>query len=234
MKTLRNLICLLVIAFIYFGCKKDPSMGLPDKLVVTVPDSVLISKTNTIIPEGPSAITSHPILFDTASERRIILTSDAQVYVTFLYEGAAWENSLGYYTYLLGESPSIANKKILFPNISGTGGGGALVPGDMVQLGVGKFPKGTVIGFFLVAQGWGDGHIMPGLYTLYTDRVFNENNQRQQSALFVEKTTGKLVLGFEDTNDGGGDYNDVIVSVSDSPDPTNKPVAFDLTKVPVL
>jgi hypothetical protein len=233
MKTSYKLICLFVLIAAYASCKKDPSQGLPSSMVVTKPDSVLISKTTTVLRDSASANEVYATLFDTATEKRLILTSDANVYVTFLYEGATWENSFGYYTYLLTDSPSIANKQILFPNISGAGGGGALVAGDMVQLGTGKFPKGTVIGFFLVAQGWQDGHIMPGIYTHYTDSKFNIA-KRQQSVLFVEKNTGKLVLGFEDIAASGGDYNDVVVSVSDSSDPSAVPVAFDLTKVPKL
>jgi hypothetical protein len=225
-------ICLTSLPFI--SCKKE-NLGLPDNIISTTPDSVLIAKQIAIFNPGQSIGAAYPVLFDTIHEKRIILTKDALVFVTFLHEGASWTNSFGYYTYLNTDPPSTSNKSILFPNISGDGSGGGLKVGDMVQIGTGVLPKGTVIGFYLVAQGWNtDSRQMTnGLYTHYTDKIFNIN-QSQQSIIFVEKTTGKLVLGFEDELRGDMDCKDIIVSVSDTRDPKAVPTSFDLANVPVI
>ena len=214
-------------------------MGLPNKIIDNLADTVLMKRTDVLLPIGalPGALRKE--LIDSNVEKRIILTAESEVFVTFLSEKASWENSMGFYTYKIADSPSIANKQILFPNISALGSDGGLTSGNTVQLidvnGVTKFPKGTVIGFYLVAQGWGNGHVLPGLYTHYTDLKFNKS-QHQQSILFVEKITGKLVLGFEDQyeEDYSGDYNNILVSISNSTDPLTNPVPFDLSKVPIL
>jgi hypothetical protein len=238
---MRNVIYIIFCLFLLslLSCKKHISDGLPDDVINTTPDSVLIEKQTALFKEGKPVVSEYPVLFDTLHEKKIILKNDAFVYVTFLKEGALWTNSLGYYTYQDPASPSNANKTILFPNISEAGEGGALKPGDMVQVGNGMIPKGTVIGFFLVAKGWdgSKGKTVAGIYTNYTDKIFN-TNQYQQSIIFIEKTTGKLVLGFEDmllnNADADGDYNDIVVSVSDSKDPAAPPTSFDLTAVPIL
>src|SRR6266540_1982805 len=150
-----------LISYSFVSCKKQ-TWGLPDNLISTTPDSVLIAKQTGLFIEGRSVVTKYPQLFDSIHEKKIIMKNDAFVYVTYLYEGALWTNSLGYYSYLKSEPPSVANKKILFPNISESGEGGALKPGDMVQVGLGVIPKGTVLGFYLVAQGWANGKCIDG------------------------------------------------------------------------
>lgn len=228
----------ILLGFSSVSCKKE-SIGLPDNLISTKPDSVLIAKQTALFVEGSSVLSNHPILFsqDPTTEKRVIMKNDGMVYVTFLSEGAAWTNSLGYYTYPSSGEPSKANMQILFPNISGDGEGGGLKPGDLVQVGSGIIPKGTVVGFYLVAQGWKNGKLVSGAYTNFTDKIYNLN-QAQLSILYVEKTTGKLVLGFEDTQPGNAwndmDCNDVVISISDSKEPTSIPTSIDLSLVPVL
>ena len=232
---------LIYIGFItlsIISCKKkEISEGLPNDLIKAKLDSTLITNENTLLPAGVDAANSLPILFDGIHEKRIIIKSDAMVYVTFLSEGAGYTNSLGYYTYPLSEAPSKTNMTILFPNISEVGSGGALTPGDIVQVGTGIIPKGTVLGFYLIANGWQDSQITDGLYTLFTDTIFNPNHT-QQSILNIEKTTGKLVLGFEDTLKGSVgndmDCNDILISISDSKNPAVVPTAFDISNVPAL
>ncbi|MFW5708527.1 MAG: DUF4114 domain-containing protein, partial [Bacteroidota bacterium] len=161
----------------------------------------------------------------------VTLAEETPVYVVFVHEGAGWKNTLGYYAYPADNPPSTIEelqKHVVFPNTSMEGSGGALVPGDMVQLGDGSFPANTVIGFYLIAQGWANGQMVDGLYTHYTNTEFNPNNY-QQNVLFVENGCGDMVLAFEDIRITGGDkdFNDVIFVVKDNPDqiPNTK---FDL------
>lgn len=239
-RSLNRFLLISLLLLFLLGCKKQNPDGLPDNIINSAPDTVLIAKQAALLPESSPIFYKYPVLFDTIHEKRLILEKDAYVYITFLHEGASWTNSLGYYTYMQSVPPSNVNKTTLFPNISETGGGGGgLNPGDMVQVGDGILPKGTVIGLFLVVQGWDSNKkkTVEGNYTNYTDRIFNENNY-QQSILFIEKTTGKLVLGFEDLllNDPNvdGDYNDIVISISNSRDPATLPTSFDLSKIPIL
>ena len=131
-------------------------------------------------------------------------------------------------------------KHILFENVSEVGEGGGLNSGDMVQIGTGKFPANTVIGFYLIAQGWKNGFVTDGRYTHYTDLQFNPGNH-QQHTLFVESTCTDLVMTFEDIDQADNlsyndkDYNDILFVVSDNKDPNHKTAntAFDMKNIPV-
>jgi len=238
-RALNRFVFTSLLLILLLSCKKLNPEGLPNNIITSIPDTVLINKQADLLIEGRPLFNKYPVLFDTIHEKKLILKEDAYVYITFLHEGAVWTNSLGYYTYMQSDSPSHTNKTILFPNISESGGGGGLNPGDMVQVGDGTLPKGTDIGLYLVAQGWDSRRMktVEGIYTDNTDRIFNTNNY-QQSVIFVEKTTKKLVLGFEDTllSDPkvDEDYNDIVISISNSRDPAAPPTSFDLSNIPVL
>ncbi len=241
-------ICIVGLIAIYSSCKKTevnkPDLGVPENVITVPPDTTLINTVDTLLTNNGSTRDSYPTLFKDTVEHRIIVTKETEVLVTFLYEGAGWENSLGYYTYNKEDTLTMDSvkriQKIVFKNISGIGGGGGLESGNMVSLGT--FKAGTVIGLYLVAQGWDSDtkQIRAGLYTHYTDRIYNNYANEtdsivksQQSVLFVEKESGKLIVGFEDTAmQSGGDYNDVVVSVTDNRDINKAPTSFNLSKVP--
>ena len=207
--------------------------GMPFDVIKTGANDTINRALTADLPEYINITTSQPTLFSASSSKIVKLTQESEVFVTFLGEGAGWQNSLGYYTYMENETPSILNKVILFPNISLKSDGGALEPGDMVKLGNGKFPKGTVIGFYLVAKGWSNGCTQTGIYTHYTNEQFNVN-KRQQHILFREKKSKRLIVGFEDTavdQSSDKDYNDIRISISDTNNPLVVSTSFDLTNV---
>ena len=122
---------------------------------------------------------------DPTYNNELSLGGPGKIRVTFIKEGAANRNSLGYYTYSdatfagltkgdvdtdgssiisVDELASLPDVEIgwVFPNatkIEDTGG--MLVQGDSYVLDVDReFPVGTKLGFFLVVKGWlGDGTI---------------------------------------------------------------------------
>lgn len=217
--------------------------GVPANIIPTKPCPTLYSQIINLFPEGVNNMNRYPELFSPNIPKDIILTKESEVYLTFVAEGAGWKNSLGYYTYNLSNPPkSIADldKHILFPNVSGVNEGGGLNTGDMVQIGTGKFPANTVVGFYLIAQGWKNGLVTDGRYTHYTDIQFNPGNH-QQHTLFVEKTCNDLVMTFEDIDKDDHlsyqdyDYNDILFVISDNKDPNHKTAntAIDLSNIPV-
>jgi hypothetical protein len=158
-------------------------------------------------------------------------------------DGGSWYNTMGYYSYTQNNPPTSISQihpQVLLPNTATLGAGGGLVIGDMVQVGTGSFPAGTVIGFYLVSSGWQNGIMVPGFYTNYTLPSLNINNN-QQCVLYFEKDCNAIVMSWEDmsqsdpTYTSDDDFNDVIYTVSDNEDPLDNPsTSFDLSKVPQL
>jgi hypothetical protein len=218
--------------------------GLPPIIIPTKPCPTLYTDIMKYFPESQNNCIKYDKQFfsnDTIS-KQLVLTKESEVYVTYIGEGAGWKNTLGYYTYNKNNPPAKVEdltKTILFPNISGVGEGGGLNPGDMVQVGKGKFPAGTVISFYLVCIGWANGQTVPGYYTQYSDPWFNIKNH-QQHLLFLEETCSDIVMTFEDIDQEDylyywdNDFNDVVFSISDNKDPDKMSVSFDLTKIPKI
>jgi len=218
--------------------------GLPPVIIPTKPCPTLYTDIMKLFPEAKNNMRTYDKQFfsnDTIS-KKLVLTKESEVYVTFVGEGAGWKNTLGYYTYNQAKPPTkVADitPHIIFPNASGKGSGGALEAGDMVQLGTSKFPAGTVISFYLVAMGWQNGKTVPGRYTNYSDPGLNINNH-QQHLLFLEQTCSDIVMTFEDIDQDDhlsyqdNDFNDVVFTISDNKDPNKLAVSFDLKKVPKL
>jgi len=117
MKKLYQLSILVIIFLIFNGCKKDnsQSFGVPKGIIINASDTVIVNKTDRILPNNANCKVLEPILFDTAIiQRRIIITVPTEVYVTIVSTQCSYTNSLGFYTYNINEIPSTANKQILF------------------------------------------------------------------------------------------------------------------------
>ncbi len=212
--------------------------GVPDDVEPTEPCETLMTKISEMFPESVDVRGIHDDLFSDTAHLNILVTEETPVYISFIDEGAGWRNTFGYYTYSADNPPqSIEDieKHIVFPNVSKIGEGGGLDFGDRVQLGEGSFPAGTVIGFYLVAQGWKNGLTVEGVYTHYTDRVFNLE-QAQQSTLFLSSDCDDIVLTFEDIKVNSGscdhDFNDIILTVKDSRDMGMPNTRLDISGLP--
>lgn len=238
---MRNTILYSIVAVLFIGaCAKDketPVEEIPDDIIRTDTSPIYYSRIVNLLPSSQDASAIYPVLFSDTVQKKIVLTAESEVYITFVTERAVYKNTVGWYSYPLGQEPKSAkdlNIHVLFPNVSGKGEGGELLQGDKLQLGDTKFPKGTVIGFFLIIKGWKDGYINYGAETYYTDRHLNVNNN-QQHVLFREKNGGRIVLGFEDMSFtiGDSDFNDILFTVADNKDGLET-IYFDLKSVPKL
>ncbi len=205
------------------------SNGVPNYLepVNDVIDASLLSRVAASLPESKKVPIHHPNYISNTTQTNVFLTEECDVWVTFITEGAGYKNVLGFYTYQSGNAPNSINDirnsmTIIFPNSSQNGSGGGLVPGNKVKLG--RFPANTVIGWFVIANGFSSGTIGTGNWLLFSDYNLNpqtNNDIKQQNVLLQDPVTGKLVLGFEDIRrDNGGcdqDFNDVLFNVTANP-----------------
>jgi len=212
--------------------------GVPDDVEPTEPCETLMANISEMFPERLDVRNVHDDLFSETAMLSIHVTEETPVYVSFIDEGAGWRNTFGYYSYPADNPPQSIDdleKHIVFPNVSGIGEGGGLDYGDRVQLGDGSFPAGTVIGFYIVAQGWKNGLTVDGVYTHYTDRQFNIE-QAQQSTLFVSSDCDDIVLTFEDIKVSSSscdhDFNDIILTIKDTKDMGMPNTRLDVSGLP--
>ncbi|MEM7551865.1 MAG: DUF4114 domain-containing protein [Bacteroidota bacterium] len=195
--------------------------GLEDDIVIC--PELLPTIFSEALPERQNAVASHPEYFE-FEKKNITLTEDAEVFVTFLREGAGYKNILGYYAYEADDEPQSEDeldKVVIFPNASAERSGGELIPGNTMKL-LGSFEAGMTIGFFLISNGW-KGKITDGIYTQHTNQEFNVN-EKQQSLIFHSPGCNATVICFEDivVPNGDNDFNDAIFQIS-----TNPPNAID-------
>jgi hypothetical protein len=216
------------------SCSREGIKERPDDIVATGARIEIFQKIMAEFPENKNVKSSHPELFENTTSRRVILTKESPVYLTFISEGASYQNSFGWYTYNINAKPSDATqieKHILFPHVSKR----VLKQGDRLQLGDKAFPAGTVVGFFLIINGWESGSINYDRETFYTDYEFNTDDQ-QQHVLFKQKELGDIVLAFEDivtSHESDQDFNDILFTVTDNT-AENEVTSFDMTNVPQL
>jgi hypothetical protein len=237
---MRYFLILLCSLFILNGCikEKDETISeIPKELIRTKLDSTIYLDILKHFPNSLNAPKTYPVLFSDTIEKKIVLSEETEVFVTYIAENAGYLNSLGWYSYTPGKEPASSkdlNINMLFPNLSGTDAGGKLDQGDMMQLGKTKFPKGTVIGFFLIVNGWQNGLINYNAQTHYTDHFLNKGGY-QQHILFKMDKSNNIILGFEDMDfeSSDKDYNDILLIVSDNKD-NYETIFFELNQLAIL
>ena len=216
------------------------SSGVPNYLTShndTISAS-LLADINSTLPEYKALPVSHPEFFTNPNDGSVKLYKDAEVFVTFVHEGAGWMNMLSYYTYPTSTPPvivnDITNKTVIFPNVSFSGSGGGLNSGNKVQLfylnPVTKtysnvFPKGTTVSWCLQAQGWSGTNIKalnPSL-TYYSNSAFSPETDvtlRKHNVILQDAARNLLLIGFEDMrrdNGADNDFNDALFYATTNP-----------------
>ena len=188
-------------------------------------DDSLLNDIHDALPWTESAPDHSPEFFNNV-ETNLVMTEDASLYVTYIYESAGFKNSLGFYTYDPFNPPTspdeIDDMTIVFPNTSRLGSGGSLEKGHTVCLG--DFTSGTGVGFFLVSNGWNNGEVTEGLYTHYTHFDFNpelDENIRQHTVLLKDDERDVLIMGFEDVSrkyaSCDQDFDDTVFLIKSTP-----------------
>ncbi|MCL7754073.1 DUF4114 domain-containing protein [Polaribacter sp. Z022] len=183
---------------------------------------------NNSLPERYPVPDYNPQYITSGYDTDVKLEKDADVWVTFVSEGAGYKNVLGFYTYDLNNptntKPSKEDITIIFPNVSALGSGGGLQVGDKVKIGT--FKKGTGIGWVLLANAWSSTSQSVGnsLWNLYSNPDYNpEANQslRYHNVLLADPNNERIILGFEDIrrdySSCDNDFNDAIFYVTANP-----------------
>jgi LruC domain-containing protein len=204
------------------------SSGLPDYLEPTrdVISAELLTLISSSLPEGKPVPTWHPRYLDSDKEININIVDTADVWMTFVHEGAGWRNALGYYTYPTSNPPNtiddLDSLHVIFPNASLSGSGGAIVPGDKVNLG--RFEPGTSLGIVLFANAWNGSVVGDGYYKIWTSKLLNpevDALNQQHHVLLYDEENELFLIGLEDINrEQPGcdqDFNDAVFYLTSNP-----------------
>jgi LruC domain-containing protein len=244
----------------YFG-PYDENIGVPRNMISLKNDipPTLLADVFKILPEKKDIKTNNPNLITDDLGANLYFVENAEVSVAFLEEGAGYRNSVGFFMFDPKSKPATANplydpatrtfhnQKILFPNFSKTGSGGALNPGDGLYLG--KFKAGQAMGFTIVSNGYSKNttknfptEVNPNQSedtVFYSIRSWNpeapSGNMNAHTVLLSAPASGVLALGFEDQNrtakspTSDHDFNDVILLIKVTPD-----TAIDRSRINAL
>ncbi len=154
------------------------------------------------------------------------VTQTADVWITFVHEGASLKNVLFYYIYDKSTPPATVNDidslYTVFPNSSFSGSGGGLAAGDKVKIG--RFGKDTIIGFAMAANGFnGSSEVTKGLNVWYSHKGFNAEAAAFQDhvILLYDAPTQRYIIAIEDVRRDNGqsdqDFNDAVFYASANP-----------------
>ena len=163
---------------VYMGAYNNS--GVPNYLE---PERDLISSTlleyiNASLPESLPVPQYHPSYLANGKRTTLDIIETADVWLTFVHEGAGWTNAIGFYTYPTDTPPQSLNDisavNIAFPNLSFAGSGGGLISGDKINIG--RFQPGTSVGVVLLADGW-DGNNSED----YKHIVFADKNSKSRA-----------------------------------------------------
>ena len=215
--------------FTYYTMGTWNNLGVPNYLTTSdvVTDS-LLADINASLPEYLPLTQTHPQYLVNGAEANTLLNDSAEVWITFVHEGAGYLNTLGYYTYHKDSVPASENDlddlTIVFPNSSFVNSSGGLNSGDKVYLGA--FPPNTVIGYFLIARGFdaSTATINTNRYIYYSNSDLNpESNasDRKHMVMLNDQARGLLILGFEDLDRSksycDNDFNDAVFYLTVTP-----------------
>ncbi|MEC7755390.1 MAG: LruC domain-containing protein [Bacteroidota bacterium] len=195
----------------------------------------LLDIINSSLPEGQPVPDYHPTYLADGRKTTLDIVETADVWLTFVHEGAGWRNAIGFYTYPTSNPPSTLDDidviNVAFPNLSYFGSGGKLRSGDKINLG--RFEPGTSIGLVLLADGWNGWNSESYDYLVFADKDLNPESDpalRQHNVLLWDEENELFLLGFEDVNREylwcDQDFNDAIMFVTSNP-----PTAISTTNV---
>ncbi len=227
-KSLNNTSGVIGGSTIYSYMGKYNSDGVPDYLEPKrdAINAQLLSFINNSLPEGRPVPTYHPTYLAAGNVTSLNVTAMADIWVTFVSEGAGYLNSIGYYTYPTGQAPQSVSDldsiHYMFPNASLPNSGGNLSSGSKVKLG--RFPAGTSIGFVLLANSWNGNGVNSNAPKYFSDPILNPETSsglQQHTVLLYDEPQSLYLIGFEDVNrqTGGSDndFNDAVFYATSNP-----------------
>lgn len=153
----------------YYYLSSFDSNGVPIGGTIETIDTKIVNRMLLLLPEGINVYTNNPYLISSTALRNIIIKTNepgftnAEIWVTFIFEGAGYRNVFGYFIYDLHDEflvptkfdeetqswtpmtysdrdlvdengKSILKKTVIFPNASLHGSGGNLATGYKIKL----------------------------------------------------------------------------------------------------
>lgn len=204
------------------------SSGTPACLINPrdVIDAEMLADINAALPERAPVPQYHPEYLADNNQTDTRIIEDADVWITFVHEGAGYKNTIAFYTYDLTDPPATKSEidtiRIIFPNLSYYNSGGGLYSGDKVKIGT--FPAGTGIGWVLIANGYTGSTVNTNLVHFYSNPAFNpetDPTKQQHNVLLYDAVRQLYLIGFEDINRTSSgcdnDFNDAIYYVTSNP-----------------
>lgn len=202
------------------------SDGVPLDMVNTPLSQSLVDNINASLPENFPVPTYNPQYLESSIETNVKITELADVWVSFVGEGAGYRNVLGYYTYDTDNPPTTppadSDITIIFPNVSASGSGGGLEIGDKMYLG--QFPAGKTVAWVLIANGWNGNAVTYGNWMVYSDSEFNPESSvelQKHNVNLYDNNEEVVVFGFEDIrrdySSCDQDFNDALFLVTSNP-----------------
>lgn len=202
------------------------SSGKP-KYLETPGDEIsleMLNSLNASLPEQSKVPNKNPEYIAKDATSNINITEDAEVWLTFVHEGAGYRNALGFYTYDSKNPPKsladIKEIKFVFPNASLKLSSGDMVSGDKVKLGT--FSAGTTIGLVLFQNAWNGKDVTLSATALFSDPNLNPEKDpelRRHNVLLQYKDF--FMIGFEDIkrdqSDCDQDFNDLLIYATSNP-----------------
>lgn len=219
-----------------------PSYLETDREVIS---ATLLNYINASLPEAQPVPEYKPTYLANGKKTTLDIIELADVWITFVHEGAGWRNAIGFYTYNTNQPPQtiddIEEIKVIFPNLSFRGSGGGLLSGDKVEIG--RFEPGTSVGIVMLADGWDGNNSEDYKHLVFADKNLNpepDDNLKQHNVLLWDDENELFLLGFEDVRRDEAwcdqDFNDAILFVTSNPveaiskenvSPINKPGTLD-------
>ncbi len=197
------------------------------KYLTTPGDEISVDMLKTInasLPESYKVPKLHPEYITKGATSNIVIKEDADVWLTFTYEGAGYRNALGFYTYDSKNPPQsvadISEIKFVFPNSSLKGAGGNLVSGDKVKIGT--FKAGTTIGLVLFQDAWNGKDVNVAATALFSNDNLNpEKDETLRKHNVLLKYNDTYIIGFEDIRRDYAscdqDFNDLLIYATSNP-----------------
>lgn len=216
------------LTFNYVGSYNN--QGVPDYLEPErdAISAVLLEYINASLPEKQPVPQYHPTFLANGRKTTLDIEETADVWVTFVHEGAGFRNAIGFYTYNTLTPPQsiddISTVNVIFPNLSFAGSGGGLYSGDKVNIG--QYDAGTSIGLVLMADGWDGTNSEDYYHIVFADNILNpetDNNLKQHNVLLWDAENELFLIGFEDILRDhrpfrcDNDFNDAILFVTSNP-----------------
>ncbi len=209
------------------------NLGVPAYLEPTIDpvDATMLSFVNSSLPESISVVKTHPQYLQN-TVNNVVIVEKSDVWITFVSEGAGYQNVLGYFTFKTGSPPTSATggtakggiDKItyIYPNASAKGSGGGLIAGDKVKLGT--FDAGTTIAFVLLQNAWTGSGVNANATKFYSLNNLNPEKDptlKQHAIILYDDIHQVYLLGFDDqdrqTGGSDNDFNDVVFYASSNP-----------------